>query len=510
MVSRERDLFSSFLAFPYEGLTSSRKLTDRRKRMLAMMYLSWRFNRLLLYPLLCLPTVVPFHYSTKQLVALFGGNRSSKTYSAAAEMAMFVTGQHFFKNPALLPKPPFQTWVMTEDFKTAWDVQLQALLFWLPPTQVGDIRWSGSVHELEVLRPDGDVLIQFRSWTQGFKRQRGRHVRKIWFDEEPEDEDVFREAEFRTLGSGAGSVMLSCTPQSGTLSYLYDRIIVNEKKDPEVDFWILNSYDNFYLDRDLLTRLDEMSIGEDEAERDMRIKGLFAIKTGRVYKQYQDTFYDEDNNSKGCLYHPSFEIPRYWSRWRAIDPGDTVCAVGWYAVDPASGWVYKYQEAKYEQEALSEAAKGIKSITGDDIIECTVVDGAEVGAMRELTHAGIRCISDREFAANLEDIKEKTRKRAGIERVRNYLTGVNGPRLLICSTCVWTRKEFIRYAFSSKGEPEKQNDHFMDETRYFISSRPKPRIPSIMTVGEAPTYDEVIRNLERRRNISPFRIIGGE
>ena len=209
---------------------------------------------------------------------------------------------------------------MTEDFKTAWDVQLQALLFWLPPSFVtpleDHLRWSGSTHELVLHRPDGDVIIQFRSWSQGFKRQRGRYVSLIWFDEEPEDEDVFREMEFRTLGPGVGSTIVSCTPQSGTMSYLYDRFIENKRGDDEVAYWMLNSYQNFYLDLEALHRLDIMSIGEDEAERDMRIKGLFAIRTGKVYKGFSDTYYDEEHNKAGCLYRKEDEIGRASCRER--------------------------------------------------------------------------------------------------------------------------------------------------------------------------------------------------
>lgn len=511
-VYNAKDLMLEADALSYANLIDKTKMSPRRYRMLGLLYLAWLKNRLALYPLLVLPHVVPFHQSYKRMRGLFGGNRSSKTFSSAAEFAMVATGQHFWRHPATLPKPPFQMWVVTEDFKTAWDVQLQAILHWMPPNFVtpleDHLRWSGSNHDLVVSRPDGDVTIQFRSWTQGFKRQRGRFVPFIWFDEEPEDEDVFREMEFRTLGMGVGSTMVSCTPQSGTMSYLYDRFIENKREDPEVEYWLLNSYDNFYLDLEALQRLDEMSIGDDEAERDMRIKGLFAVRTGKVYKNYNDTYYDEDDNPTGCLYRKDVDVPIWFDRYMALDPGFGVCAVGWYAVDPANGDIYKYREARFENEAMSTIAKRIKIMCGNERIEFCVVDGSEPNAAEELRQFGIRTALDRDFAANLEDFTEKGRKRAGIERVRNYLAGASGPRLFICETCEHTRREFNRYAYNDHGDPQKENDHHLDETRYMVSSRPKSETPKIMLTGAAPTMDQLIQRLEAQRQ-NPFNIVGG-
>lgn len=507
-MSKKGNMYELAQSSTYDRLLDRSKMTKRRWRMLGMMYLAWKLNRIALYPLLCLPAAVPFHSSYKSLLALFGGNRSSKTYSAAAEVVMVATGQHFFKHPATMPKPPFQIWVMTEDFKTAWDVQLQAILFWLPPNLVRDIRWSGSTHELRLTRPDGEVTIQFRSWTQGFKRQRGRFVQLIWFDEEPEDEDVFREMEFRTLGSGTGRIMISCTPQSGTLSYLYDRMIENESEDEEVDYWYLNAYDNFYIDQETLARLDKHAIGDDEADRDMRIKGMFAIRTGRVFKNYVDEYYDEEECPEGCLVSPNMEIPRWWERWRSVDPGYEVCAVGWYAIEPGTGHCYKYREATFKNMAMSDSAKEICRMSGDEIYANTVVDGSDPGAARELNLCGIKTILDRDFAENLKDIPENSRKRAGIERLRYYFSGAFGPRLFLFSDCVDTRKEIVRHAYNSSGEPEKVNDHHIDETRYFISSRPKAKNPLYAEVGQGPTMRQLLEQMEAVKH-NPFNIIGG-
>jgi len=310
------------------------------------------------------------------------------------------------------------------------------------------------------------------------------------------------------LGAGVGSTVISATPQSGAMSYLYDRIIENKRNDPEVEYWLLNSYDNFYLDQKALKRLDDMSIGEDEAERDMRIKGLFAVRTGKVYKCYRDEYYDSDLNQKGCLVKGNFEIPRWWNKYMALDPGYTVCAVGWYAVDPSNGDIYKYRDMRFENEAMSEIARKVRVVNGDERIEFCVVDGSEPNAAVELRAFGIKAVLDRDFAKNLKDFSDRGRKWAGIERTRGYLTGAYGPRLFILDTCDNTRREFQRYAYTEAGEPQKENDHFMDETRYVISSRPKGETPSLLRTGPVPTMEQMIYEMEQKRQ-HPYNVIGG-
>lgn len=65
-----------------------------------------------------------------------------------------------------------------------------------------------------------------------------------------------------------------------------------------------------------------------------------------------------------------FVIPKHWTRYRSIDYGLDMLACYWYAVSP-EGKTYVYKELHESDLIISEAAKRIKQVNGNDVIKLT-------------------------------------------------------------------------------------------------------------------------------------------
>jgi PBSX family phage terminase large subunit len=66
----------------------------------------------------------------------------------------------------------------------------------------------------------------------------------------------------------------------------------------------------------------------------------------------------------------SFVIPKSWTKYRALDYGLDMLACLWFAVSP-SGMVYAYKELHEPDLIISEAAKRVIQVNGDDVIRTT-------------------------------------------------------------------------------------------------------------------------------------------
>lgn len=69
-----------------------------------------------------------------------------------------------------------------------------------------------------------------------------------------------------------------------------------------------------------------------------------------------------------------FVIPSHWTRYRSLDYGLDMLACLWYAVDPQNN-VYVYKELHEPNHIISQAAKRIVEVNGDDKITQTYAPG---------------------------------------------------------------------------------------------------------------------------------------
>jgi len=169
---------------------------------------------------------------------------------------------------------------------------------------------------------DGWSRLTFKAFEQGDKKFMGKSIHEIWLDEQPPD-SLFGQCVTRTADTG-GRVTMTFTPEDGMTKVVWQflrdiqpgqNLISATWEDaphltPEVQKQLLNVY--------------------DEAEREMRSKGIPLFGSGPVF------LVDE-----GDLRVDPFEIPAHWPQIVGIDFGwEHPTAVVWFRIDPESGRVY--------------------------------------------------------------------------------------------------------------------------------------------------------------------------
>ncbi len=203
--------------------------------------------------------------------------------------------------------------------------------------------------------------------------------------------------------------------------------------------------------------------------------GLWAASEGMIY---------EDSWQTGKNLINRFPIPLEWPRYMAVDFGFTnpfVCQ--WYAQDP-DGRLFRYREIYKTKMLVEDHAREIKRVSrwgesgGDPLPRAIICDhDAEDRATLE-RHLGLNTIPA---------IKNVS---AGIQAVASRLkaAGDSKPRLLFLRyslverdreladskkpTCFEEEIESYVWRKTSTGvkeEPEKENDHAQDSTRYAVA-----------------------------------------
>lgn len=231
------------------------------------------------------------------------------------------------------------------------------------------------------------------------------------------------------------------------------------------------------------------------------IKSLMAMG-GEYVKRFVygsfDTFagqvYDEFNQSIHVI--PPFEIPEGWVRYRSIDHGQTnPTACGWFAVD-YDGNVFCYREYYQPNDIVSNHVAAINALSAGEKYSYTLIDPSTTSKTRERN--GIKySVADEYMEAGITTIPGQNDVIAGINRVKEYLhvdpdhlhpvTGERGsPRLFFFQGLTDNHiEEHAQYRWKQavklsgdpnrddiKEAPVKRQDHSVDETRYFIMSRP--------------------------------------
>ncbi len=140
--------------------------------------------------------------------------------------------------------------------------------------------------------------------------------------------------------------------------FIVKRYIGDEDPD-EYDFIFANVYDNKVLqekDPDYVKMLNALPDGLREAWRD----GNWNMLAGRYFKEFDYNIH---------VIEP-FEIPKHWTRYRAIDYGLDCLACVWAAVDELGNY-YIYREYAESDKVISDGAKDIIALTGDEEIRYT-------------------------------------------------------------------------------------------------------------------------------------------
>lgn len=454
-----------------------------------------------------------FHQSQDTYRLLFGGNKSGKSYSAAAEISYWATGKHPFRS---VPEPPNTVWVISVEYETIKtgiyyhlrrlipDWELEHVGPKVPNTNLPSFIKLKNGSEITFKSAKGDDRKKFQAAT----------VDLISIDEEVSG-DLWDELQARTLVSG-GQFIISATLLE-SYEWIVDLEERAEKKEPGYFITRLETDVNPYIHTDTLNRLKKSWSKEIQ---DVRIKGRSKRATGLVYNTWKDTSH----------WIAPFKIPLDWPRWTALDPGIRTFAVLWIAVGPDNK-AYAYRELYCHGEPLYEIAKSIKEAERWKFNEELsfrynhyVWDEAE-----ESEHMVSRVIDDKRNSRLItgdEGVMDQLalrygisctpaqkELRPGIEDVRWWLDNQEDgkPGLQIFNTLEHFYWEIKRYRIRSKetrkesnepiDQPIRKDNHLMDCIRYLARERPQ-WVDRLMAANwqDKPVFEKDVHKVIALRN----------
>lgn len=296
---------------------------------------------------------IAFHQSDKRIKAFFGGNRVGKTVAGAVEAVCHALGYSRFRKIE-----PSSGWVVSLSGDVQKEVAQKEILKWLPKKEISNIivrhgrkdDLEGSLIEKIVLK--NGKYIGFKTCEQGRESFQGASLGWVWFDEEP-PLDVYQECRMRILDT-KGDMWFTMTPLKG-LTWIYNLIYLNERNDPNVDYWMAEWEDNPWLSSDEIKELESTMT---EEEREARQFGRFTSLCGFAFPELK----------KEIHIKPIEAVPSWYKRYVSIDYGFDSLAVLWYWVDNF-GYARIYRALRKKNLIISDAAKEILKFTGSERIE---------------------------------------------------------------------------------------------------------------------------------------------
>ena len=297
---------------------------------------------------------IAFHTSPKRMKAFFGGNRVGKTVAGAVEAVSHALGYSRFR-----PLEPSSGWVVSLTNDVQRDVAQKEILTWLPKKEIKDIIIrkgkkddpENSIIDKIILR--NGQTIGFKTCEQGREAFQGTSQGWIWFDEEP-PLDVFQECQMRIIDQ-KGDMWFTMTPLKG-LTFLYYLIFLNERNDPDIEYWMAEWEDNPWLSKE---EIDKLIATMTEEEREARQYGRFTSLCGFAFPELRKEIH---------IVKPMQNIPEWYKRYVALDYGFDSLAVGWFWVNNY-GKARCYRAIRKKNLIISEAAEAIKKFTGKEKIE---------------------------------------------------------------------------------------------------------------------------------------------
>ncbi len=434
-----------------------------------------------------------FHKCQKRNRWVFGGNRCGKTECGAAESVWLLRGNHPYRKN----KKDVVGWAVSVSLSVQREVAQKKLMSFIAKEWIVDIGMNkgksgdvggGIIDYVAIKNVFGGISrIYFKSCEMGREKFQGASVDFIWFDEEP-PQDVYEECCMRIIDS-RGEIFGTMTPLLG-LTFVYNKIYLNDSADSEVWHIFMEWADNPYLDE---VEIQRLTATLSQAELESRRYGRFYVNSGLVYPEF--------NESVHVI--PPFDIPPEWQDKISIDPGlNNPLSCHFYAVD-GDGTIFVVAEHYEAGKDLNHHARAIKAIANG--LGWHTLPTGELSALID-SSATQRTLASEKSVAQLfyeQGIAVNTKVNKdlfyGITLVKRYLKGEYGtPRIYIFNTCVNLIRELKTYWWGDGDVPKKKDDHALDELRYYIASRPKPFIKKEERGELGKFKDGLIKKLNSR------------
>lgn len=434
-----------------------------------------------------------FHKCQKRNRWVFGGNRTGKTECGAVESVWLARGNHPFKKN----KTNVVGWVVSVSRQVQRDVAQSKILQYLDKRWIKEIvmingrkdsAQNGIIDYILLENQSGGVSkLEFKSCDQGREKFQGASVDFVWFDEEP-PKDIYMECRMRVLDR-KGEIFGTMTPLKG-MTWVYRQIYLNPQADQEIWHEFISWQDNPFLDAQEIQSLKSV-LGETELES--RCDGKFGVSGGLVYPEFDQTVH---------VIEP-FDVPPEWQDYISIDPGlHNPLSAHWYAQD-YDGNVFviaEHYEAKktieYHAGKILEICKTLNWHTGHSGKPEALIDSAS----NQRTLASSKSVSELFFdlgvAVNSNVNKDVF---AGISAVKSHLKTADGRvRLFIFKNCVNMIREIKGYSWGDGDAPVKNNDHAMDELRYYLMHKQKCGMRNAPKTAMQKNKERLYRKISRQ------------
>jgi len=420
------------------------------------------------------PYQQPFHNSPSRFRLMVAGIQSGKTVAGVNEAIRYMIKE----------APGTTGMIVSPTYPLLEQQTLPELFRWLPPRKVeGQVVWNYLKTERKLELANGSIC--FFRHADDPDSLRGPKLSWFYGDEVALfPAEAWHILEGRTSisqGKGWGTT----TPKGHNWLFdLYQKWLIKDPDFQDYDFFTFRSIDSPYFKKSEIERAKKVY---SEAYFRQEYEASFESFVGRVYPQFSVNTHVID----------PFEIPESWEIYESIDTGIAApTAVGWFAVDPATGRVFMFDEHYVEGETVAWHARKILEKRGNRTPALTIMDPSSFSR----TPIEGQSLAEEYARCGIYAIPGDHALDAGIERIWQYLSPP--PHFYVFSRCVNTINEFLTYEwgrYSAVGQdrikPRKKGDHCLDLIRYFLLTRPeaKPKAEPEPTI-----YEKIMRQLKEK------------
>jgi phage terminase large subunit-like protein len=410
------------------------------------------------------PKQAEFHAlgATKRERALIAGNQVGKTYCAAAEVAMHLTGRYPPDWRGAIFTKPVLAWALgITQTSTRDTAQLQLLgpmgelgTGFLPREAIKDVRMgrgiSDSVDTAAIEhRRGGTSRLVFKAYQMGRLALQGPSVDVLWPDEEPDEYALYSELLARMTARPDARLLATFTPLLGQ-TRIVQRFM--GEPDPSRAYVTMSLADAAHISPADRAKIEA---AYPEHERDARVRGVPLLGAGRVFSA-----------PESALVVPGFAIPDHFARLAAIDrgKGGHLTAVVFLARDRETDVVYIHDVATFPGNTpLPVVASAIRQRGGDvrvawprDLSEADPQSGRPIAAL--FRQEGVKMLPE---PAQFEDGSVSVE--AGLLLMQ---TRIEAGTLKIFESCAEPFLAEYRVYHRKDGRIVKEQDDVLDAVRY--------------------------------------------
>lgn len=288
---------------------------------------------------------------------LMASNQTGKTFGAAFEVAMHLTGlypddwdgrrydraNHWLagSESGELTRRGVQRLLLGRDVETALGTgAIPGDKIIGTPTKARGI--PGLIDTVKVRHVTGGVsTISLKSYDQGRSKWQADTVDGVWFDEEP-PEDVYFEGLTRT-NTTMGAVMTTFTPLKG-VSKVVARFIIDKPAGTTVITMTIDDAEHYTPEQRA-----QIIASYPPHEREARARGVPSMGSGLIFPVQEELIKIE-----------AFPLPAHWPRLCAMDFGwDHPAAFVWIAWDRDADTVYIYDTLRMSETLIPVQAAAV-------------------------------------------------------------------------------------------------------------------------------------------------------